>query len=60
MRPPTAIRIALGIAALLAGAQARAFEDSKPPEGFVALFNGKTLDGWHGMPHFDPVRARRA
>lgn len=26
----------------------------KPPEGFVALFNGKDLEGWHGMPHFDP------
>jgi hypothetical protein len=25
-----------------------------PPEGFVALFNGKDLGGWHGMPHFDP------
>src|SRR5213080_921893 len=26
----------------------------KPPKGFTALFNGKNLDGWHGMPHFDP------
>lgn len=25
-----------------------------PPEGFTALFNGKDLTGWHGMPHFDP------
>ncbi len=25
-----------------------------PPKGFTALFNGKNLDGWHGMPHFDP------
>lgn len=25
-----------------------------PPEGFTALFNGKDLAGWHGMPHFDP------
>lgn len=25
-----------------------------PPPGFVALFDGKTLAGWHGMPHFDP------
>ena len=26
----------------------------KPPKGFSALFNGKDLAGWHGMPHFDP------
>ncbi|MBL8809997.1 MAG: DUF1080 domain-containing protein [Planctomycetaceae bacterium] len=25
-----------------------------PPEGFRAIFNGKDLTGWHGMPHFDP------
>ncbi len=25
-----------------------------PPKGFTAIFNGKNLDGWHGMPHFDP------
>jgi hypothetical protein len=24
------------------------------PEGFQAIFNGKDLAGWHGMPHFDP------
>ena len=27
---------------------------NEPPLGFVALFNGKDLAGWHGMPHFDP------
>jgi len=26
----------------------------QPPEGFHAIFNGKDLEGWHGMPHFDP------
>jgi hypothetical protein len=25
-----------------------------PPKGFTAIFNGKDLSGWHGMPHFDP------
>ena len=29
-------------------------EGAEPPRGFVALFNGKDLTGWHGMPHFDP------
>jgi hypothetical protein len=28
----------------------------RPPKGFVALFNGKDLDDWHGMPHFDPYK----
>ncbi len=27
---------------------------AEAPEGFRALFNGKDLTGWHGMPHFDP------
>ncbi len=30
----------------------------EPPPGFVALFNGSNLDGWHGMPHFDPRQLR--
>lgn len=28
----------------------------KPPRGFTALFNGSNLDGWHGMPHYDPYK----
>ena len=27
---------------------------AEPPEGFRPLFNGRDLEGWHGMPHFDP------
>jgi len=29
-------------------------EENKPPEGFVALFNGTDLTGWYGLGHFDP------
>lgn len=29
-------------------------ENNQAPAGFVPLFNGKDLSGWHGMPHFDP------
>ncbi len=29
-------------------------QDVKPPEGFVALFDGKSFDGWHGRPTLDP------
>jgi len=36
---------------LLAQSSIRA-DDPKPPEGFHAIFNGKNLDGWHGLnPH---------
>lgn len=28
----------------------------EPPEGFVALFNGQDLTGWHGCPHLDPAK----
>lgn len=30
--------------------------EPQPPAGFVAIFNGKDLSGWHGMPHFDPYK----
>jgi len=29
---------------------------AEPPRGFTALFNGKDLTGWHGMPHYDPYK----
>ncbi|MBY0232202.1 MAG: DUF1080 domain-containing protein, partial [Gemmataceae bacterium] len=27
-----------------------------PAERFTPLFDGKSLAGWHGMPHFDPYK----
>lgn len=29
-------------------------EPPMPPQGFVALFNGRDLAGWYGLAHFDP------
>ncbi len=26
-----------------------------PPEGFHAIFDGESLDGWHARPHFSPI-----
>ena len=49
--------LALACSAFLAfAAPAASFaqEDNAPPEGFRALFDGSTLNGWRGMPHFDP------
>ena len=55
MRPRLTALFSLGLACWLGhptiataqGATAR------PPEGFVALFNGMDLDGWHGMSTYD-------
>ncbi len=47
------LALALMSAGLAAPVAARA-DVTEPPKGFVALFNGKDFQGWHGMPHFDP------
>jgi hypothetical protein len=55
MRPRLLGLAAAGLAAILGTPPAgNAADHNRPPEGFVALFNGKDLAGWHGMPHFDP------
>lgn len=41
---------------LVLGITDATFADPQPPTGFKALFNGKDLTGWHGMPHFDPYK----
>src|SRR5690242_21331411 len=47
----TAVSAVVALTADTAVAQAA---DPQPPKGFTALFNGKDLSGWHGMPTFDP------
>ena len=49
---PLAFLIAIPITL---GVSSRA-DEPRPPKGFTALFDGKTLAGWHGMPHFDPYK----
>lgn len=44
-----AVAALLTMAAVAAPARA-----DGPPPGFKALFNGENLDGWYGLPHFDP------
>jgi hypothetical protein len=46
---------ALSLLVLAFAVPARAAEP-QPPQGFTAMFNGKDLSGWHGMPHFDPYK----
>ncbi|HEX3152847.1 MAG TPA: DUF1080 domain-containing protein [Gemmataceae bacterium] len=47
------MRFACVIASLVLCSLLTAAEPT-PPKGFTALFNGKDLTGWHGMPHFNP------
>lgn len=47
-------RFAACIILLVVGLVGQAWGQVSPPTGFTAIFNGKDLDGWHGMGHFDP------
>jgi hypothetical protein len=44
------------LAAMLAASSSTIAAEVTAPKGFKLLFNGKDLDGWHGMPHFDPYK----
>ena len=46
----------ISLGAILAITSNSPADEVKPPKGFSALFNGKDLNGWHGMPHFDPYK----
>ena len=54
MKPMLAALAALALVACplsaSAAAQSAAPKDNTPPAGFVALFNGKDLTGWKGLP----------
>jgi Domain of Unknown Function (DUF1080) len=56
MRSHLALTLTVGLAGLFLLQEAADAQDKtlKTPPGFVAIFNGESLDGWHGMPHFDP------
>ncbi|MFO1021807.1 MAG: DUF1080 domain-containing protein [Planctomycetales bacterium] len=49
LHPVLLLTTLLNLALCLSSVQA-----VEPPKGFTALFNGKDLTGWHGMPHYDP------
>ncbi len=51
-----ALSIAVTFATIEVSLQPAEAELPVPPRGFTALFNGKDLSGWHGMPHFDPYK----
>src|SRR5580704_15685532 len=53
---PRLSRILLVFTALTVVSLGALAADPEPPKGFTALFNGKDLSGWHGMPHFDPYK----
>ena len=52
----TLARHTIVLAALLAMTSAALASSPEAPKGFTALFNGKDLSGWHGMPHYDPYK----
>jgi hypothetical protein len=53
----SSFRYSLAAGVLLAVAAGTRAADAQPPEGFVALFNGKDLSGWHGMPRdYNPYK----
>lgn len=56
MRSWTLLPAALVLSAPVLVHAAPADEQNVPPAGYTAIFNGKDLSGWHGMPHFDPYK----
>jgi hypothetical protein len=53
---PSRLCRSLLVLAVLAALAPAGRAEVRPPKGFTALFNGKDLSGWHGMPHYDPYK----
>ena len=53
MLVPRLTLVTMTVVFSLLSVQSAVAEDVAVPEGFVALFNGKDLAGWHGMKTFD-------
>ena len=56
---PTDVIIALVLLLCACAPHAVAEQDNVPPEGFVALFNGKDFTGWKGLlaaPNDNPIK----
>lgn len=47
--------ITAGLTAVVAVCCSANPSSAAPPAGFRAIFNGRDLTGWHGMPHFSPI-----
>ncbi len=56
MRSWTLLPAALILSAPVLAHAAPADSQNQAPAGYTAIFNGKDLAGWHGMPHFDPYK----
>jgi hypothetical protein len=54
----TLLSIGLAILAVAAAKESALAADNVPPEGFVALFNGKDLTGWKGLVGNPKTRAQ--
>jgi hypothetical protein len=51
---PLTRSVCLLLGLVLAATSSLRADDFTPPEGFVPLFNGVDLEGWHGIPGTDP------
>lgn len=49
----------IACAIVLHGPAATAQDNNQPPEGFVALFNGKDITGWTGGKTEDPIKIKK-